>query len=163
MYLYKIIRNITGTLGECGILVTFWHIPRAPKTVHPGGPMYHYTRTFRSSSIGFSVLLYVPLLLSFVAMPSLCCFLRVTPKHLAEQYNTVLSLYYCPILKRTVFAVGAMVTDAVRKVADKQIVIKFKQWAYNSWSQAREAYRAVSRSANVNSVWNQVFVAAEDI
>ena len=71
-------------------------------------------------------------------------------------------LYYCPILERTVFAVGAMVTDAVNKGADKQIVIKFKQRAYNSWSQAREAY-SVSRSANVSSVRNQVFVAAEDI
>ena len=96
-------------------------------------------------------------------MPSLCCFLRVTPKHLAEQYNIFLSLYYCPILERTVFAVGAMVTDAVSKGADKHIVIKFKQRAYTSWSQAREAYRAVSRRANVNSVWNQVFVAAADI
>ena len=96
-------------------------------------------------------------------MPSLCCFLRVTPKHLAEQYNIVLSLDYCPILERTVFAVGAMVTDAVSKGAGTQIVIKFKQKAYNSWSQAPEAYRAVSRSANLNSVWNHVFVAAEDM
>ena len=63
--------------------------------------------------------------LSFVAMPSPCCFLRVTPEHLAEQYNMVLSSYYCPILERTVFAVGAMVTDAVSKGADKQNVIKF--------------------------------------
>ena len=80
-------------------------------------------------------------------MPSLFCFLRVTPKHLAEPYNIVLSLYYCPILERTVFAVGAMVTDAVSKGTDKQMVINFKQRSYNSWSQAREAYPAASRSA----------------
>ena len=72
-------------------------------------------------------------------MPSLCCFLRVTPKHLAEQYNIVLSLYYCPILERTVFAVGAMVTNAVSKGADKQNVFKFNKRSYNSWSQACEA------------------------
>ena len=109
--------------------------------------MFHYTRTlgeFRGSSIVFLVLLYVPLFLPFVAMPSLCSFFRVTPKRLAEQYNIVSSLYYCPILERTVFAVGAMVNDAVSKGADRQIVIKFNQRSYNSWSQAREAYRAVS-------------------
>ena len=145
MYQYKIIRNITGTLEKCG---------------------RYYTRTFgifRGSSIVFLVLLYLPLFLSFVAMPSLCCFFRVTTKNSAEQYNIVLSLYYCPILERTVFAVGAMVADAVSKGADKQNVIKFNKRSYRSWSQACEAYWAVSRSAKVNSVWNQVFVAAEDI
>ena len=60
-------------------------------------------------------------------MPGLCCFLRVTPEHLAVQYNIFLSLYYCPILERLVFAVGAMVTGAVSKGIDKQNVIKFKQ------------------------------------
>ena len=59
----------------------------------------------------------------------------------------VLSFYYCPILERTVFAVGAMVTNVVSKGADKQNVIKFNQRSYHSWSQAREAYLAVSRDA----------------
>ena len=75
----------------------------------------------------------------------------------------VLSLYHCPILVRIVFTAGTMVTNAVSKGADKQNVIKFNKRSYNSWSQAREAYWAVRRSAKVNSVWNQVFVAAEDI
>jgi hypothetical protein len=56
-----------------------------------------------------------------------------------------------------------MITDVVSKGADKLTVIRFNQKTYSSWSQAREAYRAVSRNAKVSSVWNQVFAEAEYI
>ena len=53
-----------------------------------------------------------------------------------------------------------MITDVVSKGADKVNVIRFNQKMYNSWSQAREAYRAVIRIAKVSSVWNQAFAEA---
>lgn len=56
-----------------------------------------------------------------------------------------------------------MTADAVSKGAEKKGVIKFNQKSYETWSQARDAYRSVSRNAKITSVWNQVFVEAEDI
>ena len=56
-----------------------------------------------------------------------------------------------------------MITDVVSKGADKLTVIRFNQKTYSSLSQAREAYRAVSRNAKVSSVWNQVIAEAENI
>ena len=99
----------------------------------------------------FWVLLCVPLILSFVLHPDDAKPLLLSPCYadgrLAEQYNIVSSFYDCPILERTVFTVGAVVTDAVRKGADKQNFIKFNQRSYNSWLQVHEAYPAVSRNA----------------
>ena len=44
-------------------------------------------RLFGCGLVGLLVVLIVPLFLSFLAMPGLCCFLRVTPA--AEQLSTM--------------------------------------------------------------------------
>ena len=80
-----------------------------------------------------------------------------------SSHTIIAPCHRCPILERSVFAAGAMVTNAVSKGANKQIVTNFNQKSYNSWSQARKAYRAVNGNAKVTSTWNHVFLVAEDI
>ena len=55
-----------------------------------------------------------------------------TRKFSREIQYCFIPLLQCLILERTVFAVGAMVTDAVSKGADKQYIVKFNQRSCNS-------------------------------
>ena len=48
---------------------------------------------FGGRIVGLLVVLFVPLLLSFLAMPSLSCFLRVTP--IAHMYNIMPKYLVC--------------------------------------------------------------------
>jgi hypothetical protein len=73
---------------------------------------------------------------------------------------------YCAALERSALpACASMTDDAVSKQqgAAKQAEIKFNQKSYSCWSEARDAYRSVSRNVNITSVWSMVYAEADDV
>ena len=52
---------------------------------------------FGCGVVGLLVVLIVPLFVSFLGMPGLCCFLHVTLK--SQHHNTMMLAYYCTLLQ----------------------------------------------------------------
>jgi hypothetical protein len=139
MFRYKIMRCITGTLPICGITGTFGMFRGSPNRYIQGArcttvPIHRAIQRYIERNIERNI-----------------C-----------KFRTSFLLSFCFSGLRSLGASMNSDTFSEQQGPAEQAVIKFNQKSYCSWTDARDAYRSVSRNATVTSVWNMVYAEADD-